>query len=74
VLHNGSGPPTCCLPKGLQGAADTDHDGWVTVRELYNYARPKVLDESQRLGYDQTPQLLPEAAGSRANFRLSHAR
>jgi uncharacterized caspase-like protein len=60
---------TYYLLKGLRGEADADKDGWVTLGELYNYAKPKVLDESRRLGYDQTLQLLP--LGTRAAERVA---
>jgi len=65
---------TYYLLKGLRGEADSDDDGWVTLGELYNYAKPKVLDESQRLGYDQTLQLLPQPGGTRADVRIARAR
>ncbi|MCX6841635.1 MAG: caspase family protein [candidate division WOR-3 bacterium] len=65
---------TYYLLKGLRGEADSDKDGWITVKELYDYAKPKVLDESRRLGYDQTLQLLPEASGARASTRLARAK
>jgi len=41
----------CDRPRRLRGEADADHDGWITLGELYNFAKPKVADESQRLGY-----------------------
>jgi hypothetical protein len=63
---------TYYLLKGLRGEADADHDGWVTLGELYSYAKPKVLDESQRLGYTQTLQLLPP--GASAAERVAKAR
>jgi hypothetical protein len=49
VLHNGSGPPTCCLPKGLQGAADTDKDKSITVGEMKKYVSENVSYWAQRL-------------------------
>jgi len=65
---------TYYLLKGLRGEADADKDGWVTVKELYDYAKPKVLDESRRLGYDQTMQFLPQPTGSKASVRVARTR
>jgi len=65
---------TYFLLKGLRGEADADRDGWVTLVELYSYAKPKVADESQRLGYIQSPQLLPQPTGARADVRLARVR
>jgi cyclophilin family peptidyl-prolyl cis-trans isomerase len=59
---------TYYLLKGLRGEADSDHDGWVTLGELHNYAKPKVADESQRLGYTQTLQLLSMGAATTARL------
>jgi len=63
---------TYYLLKGLRGEADADHDGWVTLGELYNYAKPRVLDESQRLGHEQMIQLLPP--GAKAAERVARVR
>jgi uncharacterized caspase-like protein len=64
---------TYYLLKGMRGEADADGDGWVTLGELYNYLKPKVGEESRKLGYTQTPQLIaPE--GEKANMRLAKVR
>ncbi|WP_447974309.1 caspase family protein [Nitrospira sp. Kam-Ns4a] len=60
---------TYALLTGLQGAADQDHDGVVTVRELYPYVRKQVAETAvEELNREQTPVLLPgkELLGARA--------
>ena len=56
----GHGLFTHAILTGLQGAADTNKDGLVTVKELYPYVRERVatlaVDELNR---EQTPVLLP---------------
>ena len=49
MLHNGSGPPTCCLPKGLQGEADADKDKSISVGEMKKYVSENVSYWAQRL-------------------------
>jgi hypothetical protein len=49
VLHNGSRPSTCCLPKGLRVEADADHDGWVTTSELYDHVKKNVSDATNEV-------------------------
>ena len=45
---------------GLQGAADKDKDGMVTVRELFPYVREQVsATAAEELTREQTPVLLP---------------
>ncbi len=56
--------------KGLRGEADIDKDGWVTFGELYTYLQPKVTDESRRLGYTQTPQVMPLPLGDKGNLKI----
>ena len=64
----------CCLLENSRREADADKDGWIAVKELYDYSKPKVLDESRRLGYDQTLQFLPAASGARASTRLARTK
>jgi uncharacterized caspase-like protein len=47
---------TNSLLKGLRGPADTDHNGRITVEELFRYVREDV-----RRTFPHTPQLLPAA-------------
>jgi len=73
-LHKHGGPDVRNLLTYQRGEADADHDGWVSLGELYNYAKPRVADESQRLGYTQTMQLLSQTPGAQAGTRLAKAR
>jgi tetratricopeptide (TPR) repeat protein len=50
---NGHGAFTCYLLKGLNGEADADKDGTVTVGELIRYLRDKVAQATKD---KQTPQ------------------
>jgi caspase domain-containing protein len=43
--------------QGLEGAADTDKDGVVTLSELYVYVQSKVAEHAKRLGTRQSPVL-----------------
>jgi hypothetical protein len=44
---------TSALANGIRtGAADSDHDGWITVDDAYTYA----FDEMRAAGAEQTPQ------------------
>ncbi|MBI5882463.1 MAG: caspase family protein [Elusimicrobia bacterium] len=59
--------------KGLQGEADGDRSGSVTLTELYDYLRPKVTQMARKLNnVEQTPQLAPPAdrLGDRAGMTL----
>ncbi|MEO0166888.1 MAG: caspase family protein [candidate division WOR-3 bacterium] len=56
--------------KGLRGEADANGDNWITLGELYNYCQPKILQESRRLGYTQTPKVFPEPLGTKANLKV----
>jgi len=52
---------TYYLLKALKGEADTDSDGWVSMKELYGYVRDNVSEEAaDKLGTEQVPTLLPE--------------
>lgn len=50
---------TYYLLRGLKGNADTDDDGWISVKETYDYVRTNVARESRRLQSEQTPVILP---------------
>jgi hypothetical protein len=54
--------------KGLQGEADGNKDGAVSIEELYGYVRPKVETAARRQNAEQSPQLLPapDFLGARA--------
>jgi len=43
--------------QGLEGAADRDRDGFVTVSELYTFVQGKVGEHARRAGTRQTPVL-----------------
>lgn len=60
--------------KGLKGEADGNGDNWITLDELYKYCKPKITEESRRLGYIQTIQLLPEPLGEKANLKIGRVR
>ena len=65
--EKGHGLLTYYFLKGLQGEADADSDGAVTMTEMFDYVKPKV-ERVARKDYnnDQTPQLLADPA------RLKH--
>lgn len=48
---------TYYLIKGLEGAANRDGNGYITIQELYYYVYHKVIDKSQEYGTQQTPQI-----------------
>lgn len=50
---------TYYLLRGLKGEADSDDDGWISVKETYAYVRSNVTRESRRLQSEQTPVILP---------------
>jgi hypothetical protein len=50
---------TYYLLRGLKGKADTDDDGWISVKETYDYVSSNVTRESRRLQSEQTPVILP---------------
>lgn len=54
--EKGHGLFTYYLFNGLNGAAQ-DSSGRVTLQSLYNYLKPKVMDDARRANGDQTPQL-----------------
>lgn len=64
----GHGLFTYYLLSGLNGVAK-DAAGDVTLKSLYGYLRPKVMDEAKRANREQTPQLLCEGESSGAILR-----
>ncbi len=51
----GHGAFTWYLVKGLEGAADANNDGIVTLGEVFNYTRKKVGEDTN---YEQSPRLI----------------
>lgn len=59
---------TYFLLKGLdEGLADQDHNGIITVHELYSYMEPRVFSEAQLRGHTQKPQMA-ELSGEKGQF------
>lgn len=55
--YNGHGIFTYVVLQGLQGKADSDKDGYVTLSELANYVESEVPELSyEKWGYEQIPQ------------------
>lgn len=50
---------TYYLLRGLKGEADTDDDGWSSVKEIYEYVHSNVRRESRRMQSEQTPIIVP---------------
>lgn len=65
--EQGHGLFTYYFLKGLNG--DAAHSGQVTAQSIYDYLKPKVMDEASRHNRDQIPQLLPHT-GEAAALRL----
>jgi len=59
--------------KGLRGEAHSDSNGWIELKELFEYLKPKVEKIAHTMNREQTPVILPslEALGERAKFRFS---
>lgn len=55
----GHGLFTYYLLRGLKGEADSDDDGWTTMKELYEYARSQITRETRRMGQVQIPSIFP---------------
>jgi hypothetical protein len=49
--------------QGLQGAADLNRDGIVTVQELYEYLAQQVTQKSRSVGGNQHPIMKGELEG-----------
>lgn len=54
MLELGHGMFTYFVLKGLNGAADENHDGSVSVDELYGYVRTSVQRAARRQNREQT--------------------
>jgi hypothetical protein len=57
--ENEHGLFTYYLLRALGGAADSDDDHWVSVKEVYDYVRRHVTREARKMGQEQTPVILP---------------
>ena len=51
------------LVQGLQGAADLNRDGIVTLQELYEYVEQQVTRKSRSVGGNQHPVMKGELEG-----------
>jgi hypothetical protein len=51
------------LVEGLNGAADLNHDGIVTLQELYEYLEQQVTQKSRAVGGNQHPVMKGELEG-----------
>jgi len=61
---------TYFLLKGLRGEADLNNDGSITLKELYDYLYPKVVETAKNLkDREQTPQLLGKGDAILVNFK-----
>jgi len=71
----GHGLFTSALLTGLQGEADADHDGIVTLKEVFPFVRDRVTHTAvDELNREQTPVLMPEEEmiGPRLMMPLAH--
>ncbi len=59
----GHGLFTYYLIQGLQGAADLNRDGIVSLQELYEYVEQQVVQKSRALGGNQHPVMKGELEG-----------
>jgi hypothetical protein len=50
---------TYYLLRGMKGEADTDDDGWNTMKEVYGYIYSYVTHQSRRMQSNQRPFLVP---------------
>jgi Caspase domain len=46
---------------GLRGEADRNHNGWISIKELYSYVRANVRRVSRRMQSEQTPIIVPSS-------------
>ena len=60
----GHGVFTYYLVQGLQGAADLNKDGIVTLQELYEYVEQQVTQKSRAVGGNQHPVMKGEMEGA----------
>jgi uncharacterized caspase-like protein len=59
----GAGIFTHYLVQGLNGAADLDRDGIVSLQELYSYVEQEVSRKSRAVGGNQHPVMKGEMEG-----------
>ncbi len=59
----GHGVFTYYLIQGLQGAADLNHDGIVSLQELYEYLEQQVTQKARSVGGNQHPVMKGELEG-----------
>ncbi len=59
----GHGVFTYYLIEGLKGAADLNHDGIVTLQELYEYLEQQVSQKARSVGGNQHPVMKGELEG-----------
>jgi hypothetical protein len=52
---------TYFLLRALKGEADTNDDGWTSVKEIYGYVGNNVTRVARRMGTEQTPIIMPSA-------------
>lgn len=57
--EKGHGLFTYYLLRGMRGEADTNDDGWSSIKELYGYVHRNVTRESRRIQSEQTPIIVP---------------
>lgn len=50
---------TYYLLKALKGAADSDDNQWISIKEIYDYVSKQVSRVALRLGTDQNPEISP---------------
>ena len=62
--------------KGLRGEADLDSDGWIELKELFDYIKPKVTKIACRMNREQTPVISPpaETLGKMAELKLTKSK
>jgi len=60
----------------LRGEADLDSDGWIELKELFDYIKPKVTKIACRMNREQTPVILPpaETLGKMAELKLTKSK
>jgi hypothetical protein len=49
--------------RGLQGAADTNRDGIISLQELYEYVEQQVSQKARAVGGNQHPVMKGELEG-----------
>ena len=52
-------------------AADADGDGQVTLKELFDWARPRAQRQAQKAGQDQQPAVFAGAGAGAADVVLT---